>query len=680
MNNEKSRNIPAKAVFCVLFAGCVLATVVTANAATPKVTTVAGGYVGDGKAATSASFEGVAGVVQDTKGNLYVSDSGNCRIRKISAKGIITTVAGTGICGYSGDGGPAKSAELNDPMGLAFDAKGNLLFAEYSGSRIRKITIAGTISTVAGNGKSGYSGDGGRATRAMLAYPEGVSADALSNVYIADTVNCVIRQVTAAGVIHTVAGNHACGFSGDGGPATSAQLNSARSVLADGNGNFYISDNSNGRVRKVDSTGTITTYAGNGQTGNGGNGGPATSASIGTVLGLWLGGGKLYVSTVGNVWAVDLASQIINLVAGTANGDVGFSGDGQPALSTSFYGPTGIALDAAGNLLIADYSNDRLRKVDSSQVVTTIAGGYIGDGRPAVSASLNSAFGRPAFDSSGNLYIADSYNNRVRKVSPTGIISTFAGTGITGYSGDGGLASSATLNLPMGVAVDGNGNVFISDFANGVIRKVDNTGTISTFSSGEYANGLAVDPQGNVYVAGDFYDVIWRITPTGSASIVAGVEYQYGYNGDGIPATQAWLGYPTGVALDSAGNLYIADWLNFRVRKVDTNGIISTVTGNGVCGYSGDGGPANAAMVCGPEDVAVDAKGNLYVADAFNDRVRVVDGAGIINTLAGTGNSGYNGNGLPAALTDMYPTGITVSPKGIVYVTDEASYRVRKIH
>jgi hypothetical protein len=207
-----------------LIAFCMLAAVVTASAATPKVITVAGGYVGDGKPAISASLAGPTSVVRDAQGNLYVGDNNNCRIRKIRPNGTISTFAGTGLCGYSGDGGSAKSATISGASGLTFDRTGNLLFADSGNARIRKISTAGTITTIAGDGTPGYSGDGGLATQASLLYPFDTSLDAAGNLYIADSSNCVIRKVNKAGIIHTVAGNHTCGFSGDGGPATSAQL------------------------------------------------------------------------------------------------------------------------------------------------------------------------------------------------------------------------------------------------------------------------------------------------------------------------------------------------------------------------------------------------------------------------------------------------------------------------
>ncbi len=666
--------------------GFFAAACIVASAATTTVTTVAGGFIGDGNPATSASLATPTGVARDTHGNIYVSDTYNCRIRVIDAAGVIGTYAGTGICGYSGDGGPAKSAKISDVFGIALDSKGNLLLTD--GARIRRITPAGIISTVVGTGTQGYSGDGGPATKATLDYPEGVFADAKGNIYIADSGNYVIRKVDPKGIIHTVAGNHTAGFGGDGGPATSANLSFVFSVVADGMGNFYIADQGNARVRIVNSAGIINTYAGDGSYGNTGSGGPATSASIGSCLGLLYGEGKLYISN-GLVWAVNLKTQIINITAG--NGFTGFNGDGNNALSTSFSSLTAMAFDTAGGLLLVDSSNGRLRLIDSAQIVSTVAGGYIGDGGKATAASLNFGYtlGHIAFDPAGNLYIADVGHCRVRKVAPTGEISTFAGTGICSYSGDGGPASSATVSLPEAVAADGNGNVYIADTGNNVIRKVDKTGTITTFltvltaSNGfivaARSTALAVDGSGNLYASDGTY-AIWKITPAGSTTVIAGVLYDIGYNGDGIPATQAWLFLPNGVAVDRAGNVYICDWLNERIRKVDTNGLISTVAGNGSEGFNGDGGPATSATLTLPTDVAVDTKGNFYIADWDNLRVRVVNSAGTIETLVGNGEFGYNGNNLPAKQTTVFPFGLTFSPNGILYVADEGSFRVREIH
>ncbi len=666
--------------------GLLVAVCGIASAATPRVTTIAGGYIGDGKPAISASFARPTGVARDSHGNIYISDTYNCRIRIVNPAGVISTYAGTGICGYSGDGGPAKSAKISNSYGIPFDRHGNLLITDVT--RIRQITPEGIISTVAGNGIFGYSGDGGPATQANLSDPMGVFGDTAGNIYIADSGNNVIRKVDTKGIIHTVAGNHTAGFSGDGGPATQASLSYPYSVVADGKGNFYIADVDNARVRSVNAAGTINTYAGNGSGGNTGSGGPATSAAIGPPFGLLIGEGKLYISAV-DIWAVDLATQVINITAG--NGIAGYNGDGNPALSTSFSSPAGMAFDRNNVFLLVDSGNNRLRRIASTQIVSTIAGGYLGDGGKATAASVNLSnyVAHIAFDPVGNLYIADIGDCRVRKVSPSGAISTFAGTGICGYSGNGGLATSATLSFPEAVAADDSGNVYIADSGNSVIRKVDGTGTITTFltiftasngfSETARANALTIDAAGDLYASDGIFG-IWKVTPSASTTMVAGVLYDVGYNGDGIPASQAWLFLPNGVAVDIAGNVYISDWLNERIRKVDTSGIISTVAGNGTEGFSGDGGPATSAMLYLPADVAVDAKGNLYIADWINYRVRVVNPSGTIETLAGSGGAGYNGNNVPAKQANLLPFGLAIGSTGTVYVSDEGSFRVREIH
>jgi sugar lactone lactonase YvrE len=678
LEDPMSKKNPAAYVLATV-AFCAMAT-----AATPRVVTVAGGFLGDGRVATSASLAQPVGVARDSNGNIYTSDSNNCRIRKVSKTGVITTYAGTGICGFSGDGGPATAAMISNPYGLSLDNHGNLLFADPGNSRIRQITPAGVITTIAGNGTFGYSGDGGPAVSASLGAPFAVAADAMTGkIYIADSGNYVIRVVNTAGIIQTIAGNHTYGFSGDGGPATSAEIGYVEGLRTDSHGNLYIADTNNERVRKVDASGIITTYAGNGLFGNSGNGGPATSASIGTVFGVFPSGGKLYISTNGNIWAVNQTTQTINIVAGGASGSGGYNGDGNTALSALFANPWGMTSNGAGGLLVADSGNDRIRQISATQLVKTVAGGYVGDGGKSTAASLDDST-HLALDVAGNLYIADALNNRIRKVAPNGTITTFAGTGLTGYTGDGGPATSATLNRPEAVAVDTQSNVYIADYQNGVIRKVDSTGTISTFVTTfgfgvtAAATALTFGPDGNLYATG-----LWgvsMITSSGSTTMIAGVPGELGYNGDGIPATQAWLFLPNGLAFDSVGNLYISDWLNNRIRKVDGTGIISTVAGNGQTGFSGDGGPATSATLFEPTDVAVSVAGNLYIADANNFRVRTVDPAGTINTYAGSGGIGYNGDNLPATQTNLFPNGLAIAPNGIIYVSDDGSYRVRRIH
>jgi sugar lactone lactonase YvrE len=581
-----------------------------------ELTRVAGastlrGYSGDEGLATNAQLNGPSGVAVDAAGNLYIADSGNNRIRKVaSGTGIITTFAGTGAAGYFGDGGLASNARFYGVYGMALDSAGNLYIADYFNSAIRKVSAeTGIITTVAGTGNAGYSGDGGPATRAQLNYPADVAVDGSGNLYIADFQNARVRKVTAAtGTITTVVGNGVTAYTGDHGPAADAELVAPLGVAADEAGNLFIADEANYRVREVAAaTGIITTVAGNGFPADSGDGGQATSAELfanGVAVDR---SGDIYV--LGDrIRFVAAATGVITTVAG--KGGPTYSGDGGPATSAqlalgTFLGVgAGLAEDGSGNLYIADYSNNRVRKVDAETgIITTVAGngnpGSLGDGGLATNAELLGPSG-VAVDSSGNLYIADSSNNRIRKVTATtGIISTVAGTDNAGYFGDGELATSAELDYPQDVAVDGSGNLYIADYQNARIRKVTAaTGIIST-------------------VAG-----------TGST----------GYFGDGGLATKAELILPTGIALDGSANLFIADEATNTIREVAAaTGIITTVAGNGTYGYSGDGGPAASALLANPSDVAVDGAGNLYIAEG-DFRIRKIAAAtGFITTLFGNG-------------------------------------------
>jgi sugar lactone lactonase YvrE len=648
-------------------------------ASAQKVFTVAGGYVGDGKPATSAALGFAEFAAFNLQGELLISDAVNCRIRKVNKQGIISTIAGTGLCGFSGDGGPAVHAKVSGVTGLAVDSAGNVFFADTNTERVRKIDPAGTITTIAGNGSTKYCGDGKLAVKACLSSPGQLaigSSKAGEVLYIADTFNQRIRQVVfSTGIITTVAGDGTVGYSGDGGPAKRASLNFPSGVgFFAPTHTLWIADTSNAVIRQVDlKTGIITTFLGNGTC-------SFTPLTLCNPMGLTTDtAGNIHVADFGNgqVLRISVPGKSVSLDAGVLGG--GFNGDGIPATSALFLGPSDVILDSKGDVLTVDSNNARVRKGSGLQNITTVAGGYLGDGKLATSAAFDSPTNL-AFDSSGNLYVSD-FDYRIREVMPSGKISTFAGDGFSGYSGDGGPAKKAFLNQPFGVAADNTGNVFIADTSNSVVRKVDSSNTISTFASIPMAESLATDSRGDLYVADGLPNcVIWKITPDGSPSVVAGVPGHCGFGGDGGPATQAFLNRPFGVALDSAGNLYIGDSHNHRVRLVDNSGTIHTVAGNGTCGFSGDGGPGTSAMLCRPMGLALDSKGNLYVADLGNDRVRILSAAGIIGTFAGTGKFGYNGNGLPALKTNMAPFSVAVSPEGELYILDIANNRIRKVH
>ena len=628
-------------------------------------------YNGDNIAAVSASINHPRSVVVDASGNLYIADSNSRIRKVSAATGIVSTVAGTGTAGYDGDNIAAVNAKLNVPRSLALDAAGNLYFADQNNVRIRKVNSAtGVITTVAGSGLTGYDGDNVPATSAALSGPKGITLDASGNLYIADTGNSRIRKVAVStGTITTIAGPGVPGSIGDGLPATEATLFTPVSVAIDSSGNLYIAD-SDSRVRKITAaTGIISTAAGTGTRGYNSDNIAAIAAILDFPTGVAVDpAGNLYIADQNNrrIRKVTAATGIISTVAGV--GTISFNGDNIAATSATLNSPLSVAVDSSGNVYFADAGNHRVRKITTATgLITTVAGtgvqGYNGDNIAATSAMLNIPYG-VAVDTLGNVYVADGGNNRVRKVTTgSGIITTVVGNGVSAYNGDNISAINATVNNPIGVAVDSSGDLYIADSRNNRIRKVTvATGIITTVAgngeSGFYMDNLlatnaalrypvsvALDSSKNIYIVDQDEGRIRKVEiSTGVLKTVVGSGLQ-AFNGDAdnIPALSAKLNIPTGVAVDSKGNLYISesfvrfnvlqqDTGNHRIRKVDADTQIITklIGGIGPPGYNGDGNASNTTLAF-PSGIALDSADNLYIADSGNHRIRKLAAAPSVN-------------------------------------------------
>ena len=618
----------------------------------------------DGIPATSANMVIPSDVAVDPAGNLFVAEWRGHRIRKIDTSGIITTIAGTGNWGHSGDGGPATEARLNHPFAIALDAAGNLYVGEREGHRVRMIDTSGVIATVAGTGQWGDGGDGGPATEAPVPRPLGVAVDSQDNVYIASLNR--VRRIDGHGNITTFAGTGDRGSIGDGGLAIAARLADPHGLAIDATGNLYVAGWDGNRIRRIDTVGMIATFAGTGELGYGGDGGPATKAHL--------------------------------------------------------HHPLGVAVDAAGNVYVGEDGGGRVRRIDTGGVISTFAGtgdsDFGGDRGPATSAQVG-PFG-VATSTDGSVYLAEPWNRRVRRIDATGTISTVAGMGYQGPVG--GLATEAVLDYPRAVAVRASGELLFGEW--GSIWKLDAAGTVAKLSlqaevGDAHLEGVAdfaLDSVGNLFVAEESGHRIRRIDLEGNIVPFAGTG-EPGTSGDRGKATEARLVQPVGVAVDSAGNVYVADRSSHQVRKIDQSGIITTFAGTGDSGTSGDGGLATEARLDSPRDVAVDSLGSVYIADRSGHRIRKVDPSGVItmfadpndkipqgalaadqegrlyaggerrilridtsgevSTIAGTGEDGFSGDEGPARSAQLSVSGIAVDRFGDVWFADAIGRRIR---
>jgi uncharacterized protein (TIGR03437 family) len=565
------------------------ATAASADGLTYQVSTVAGIDWGQDGVATQEILIQAEGIAADMNGNFYIADALEQRVRKVTPAGVMTTVAGTGVQGFSGDGGPATAAQLNSPYGLTFDSAGNLYIADLGNARVRRVTPNGIITTVAG---------GTAAPAIPLVAPRNLTSAGNGAIYISDFGGHRVLLLEADGSLTTVAGTGVAGYSPDGTLATLAQLAYPAGLAVDQQGSLYIADSQNHLVRKI-AKGVISTFA-----------------QVVTPTGLAIDGlGSLYVAdpNAGTITQIPLAGPQTVLTVLAWDLTVGRDGylyavNGSTMFRVSFIGPS-----------------------------TVLAGGgdpAYGDNGPATLARLNHPSGL-AVDSGGNLYIADRDNNRIRRVSSNGTITTMAGTGVAGNTGDGGLATQAQLESPVSVSVDVYGNLYIADQGNQRVRMVTSGGIILPVKAAGLVSPVdaVADPAGNVYIADAGTGMILKVSAAGISTLVSGVQS------------------PGGIALDASGNLYYTDEAGQHVGRLDS---LSNLTSFG------------AGVWSMPRGVAISTTGDVYVADTGLQQIIEIDSSGHLNPIGSAAELGF-------------PWGVAVDPSGVIYEADLNNNRILRL-
>lgn len=704
-------------------------------------TGVAGRVNGTG---TSASFNNPYGIVADVFGNVYVAEQGNNDVRKITPSGVVTTLAGrsTGVAGYVDGGGTI--AAFNAPTGITLDSLGNLYVADRGNNRIRVITNAGIVSTFAGSGFAAYIE--GTGMNASFKTPSDLTIDGLGNVYVADAGNNVVRKITPAGVVTTLAGGGAPA-SADG-TGSAANFNNPWGIVLDANANLYVADQTNNKIRKITQGAVVTTIAGSGTAGSldgivgGGATGNITTVQIpvtvvsSPVITTVFGNVTLSTGTNSTVALPDYISQATatdncagkvtfaqSPAAGTlisigssltvtlTAADV-FGGKATAVFTVSAVSPPvitplssniTITLDGSGGKTLALTDLATLTSsvnlsppvqispatlscsnLGTQTITVTATDGNFGTNVNPAAVTFRAPRGA-IFDAAGNLYIAETGGNRIRKITPAGIVSTFAGSGSNGNAN--GTGTAASFNAPSALAIDPSGNLYVADVSNELIRKITPAGVVSTFAgsgaigradgTGTAAQfntpyGVATDKSGNVYVADYGNSLIRKITQAGVVTTLAGTGTAGFVNGTG---TAAAFNFPTGLACDSLGNIYVADRGNSRIRKITPGGIVTTIAGGS---YAYADGIGTAASFKNPSDLTLDPSGNIYVADVVNNMIRMVTPAGVVTSLAGAGSASFaDGTGIAASFNS--PWGITIDKLNNLYITDINNNRIRKV-
>ena len=671
------------------------------------ITTVVGNAINDNRPALQTPLVRPQGLAFDNNGNLIIADRGQFVIRRVNSSTLVSTVlAGGGSIFDDAIPVPGATAGLDYPKFLDVAADNSIYFSDVNNNSIRKITPTGLVTTVAGTGYYGYYGDGDKATLADLAQPTGVAVDRPRNLlYFSDTGNYVVRRVNLnTGIIDTVVGTGDYGYSGDGGPANLAKLANPWGLAVDAAGNLYITDEFynparadyyDDVVRKVTITngvvGIIATFV------------PDAAGLSGPAALAFDPAGNLHVADYYNYRVVRVeAGGSLTTVAGGGNG-ADLPRENVLATSEYLYGPSGLAFDSTGNLYVSEEGWGLVRRVDAStKLVRSYAGTLsVLDGGPAISAPLAFPLGIAAA-ANGSYYIADTDHNRIRRVDANGTIQSVVGNGIYDSAPDGGLANGAAVASPISVALDNNGNLLYTE-ASSVVRRLNvTTGVLSTVAGTAFDYGYSGDngpassallanpsqavaaPNGDVYISDRDNHCIRRVS-AGIITTVAGIcspDTEGGYSGDGGPALQAKLSYPTGLAFDQNGNLLIADSNNSVVRLFNVStGIITRVAGIPQSyGYSGDFGSPLDAELGSPTGLAVDrTNGNLYISDEYNNAIRLIRN-GRIYTLAGIGAQGFFGDGDLAQFAWLnLPEGLAVDNSGNLLIVDSNNNRVRKV-
>jgi sugar lactone lactonase YvrE len=670
----------------VALAIAVISTVRPAHGETYQWETFAGNTGGrgasDGPVAT-AHFGYSTGLASDGAGNLYVADSGTSIIRKITPDGMVSTLAGTADLAGSTDG-TGSAALFNGCSGVTATSGGVVYVADTNNHTIRRITAAGVVSTFAGSpGQSGSTNGTGSAARFHA--PVDLTVDSAGNVYVADRDNHAIRKISPAGAVTTLAGNPAASGSFDG-IGSAARFRNPEGIVVDAAGTLYVSDTLNPLIRKVTATGAVTTLAG-------------TAGMYGTADGTgaaarFIRPRGIKLDAAGNLIVADSNTEtirkvtpggVVTTLAGGANIPGFVDGTGS---AVRFDAPTGIALDAAGNIYIADTFNFSIRKMTPAGAVTTLSGGpkLAGSTDGAGTAARFNQTGGCAMDAAGNLYVADSINCTIRRITPAGMVTTLAGSpGVQGSAN--GTGSAARFYRPAAVAVDTAGNLFVADTMNHTIRRITPAGVVTTFAGvagdGRTINGtgagarfnwpagIAVAPNGMIYVT-ESEDFIRRITPAGVVTTFAGNGESGSTDGTG---TAARFNNPHHLATDAAGNVFVADTISRTIRRITPAGVVSTLAGSPLMQGHLDG-TGSAARFRLPSAVAVDAAGNVYVADMGSHTVRKITPGAVVTTIGGIEWPDMIADGPGLASRFTRPAGIACTPGGIVYVADTDNYRI----